>query len=342
MNRLLFVLFACFSLTFAFSAQGQRSLIMNGSFEQNGYDIPDVNEEPPVFWCDVNIPAGKFEAWLDMSVATEGLYALTLSSTVDDVVDGDMATVSQEVFLESDVQWLSFDLYLSSGWPSFFPWDHELRAVFVAVDGNTVWDSNDLELDGNGEYTGTVFVTASDFGQYLDDDWHRLSLGLLVKQTGSPDIEYYADIDFVKFDKYCGGFGFLGSDLNQDCFVNFVDLAVLGLSWMNEPASIKEDLYEDGIVDEYDLELFAEDWLYNTDWTKWGQDGTFQMERLELDLDLSGEIDLGDVMVLSEYWLSDGRCAGIELSGNDVVNFEDFAALVNQWGLRDWLYYVQD
>ena len=66
------------------------------------------------------------------------------------------------------------------------------------------------------------------------------------------------------------------------------------------------------------------------------------MERLEFDLDLSGEIDLGDVMMLSEYWLSDGRCAGIELSGNDVVNFEDFAALVNQWGLRDWFYYVQD
>jgi hypothetical protein len=67
------------------------------------------------------------------------------------------------------------------------------------------------------------------------------------------------------------------------------------------------------------------------------------MEKLELDLDNSGQIDIGEVMVLSEYWLADGKCAGIELSGsNEVVNFVDFAELLNYWGMRDWLYYVQD
>jgi len=130
--------------------------------------------------------------------------------------------------------------------------------------------------------------------------------------------------------------------LNQDCFVGLADLAVLGLSWMSEPASPRDDLYEDGIVDYWDLGLFAEDWLYNTDWKKWGQDGTFEMERLENDFDLSGQIDLGDVMVLSENWLSDGICGGLELSGDDIINFEDFAVLVNQWGQRDWFYYIGD
>jgi hypothetical protein len=324
-----------------FAAKAQVSLIMNGSFEKNGHGIPDITEEAPLFWCDVNIPADKFDAWLDTPMATEGQYALTFSTTMEDVSAGDTATVSQEIFLESDIAWLSFDLFLSSGWPSFFPWDPALRTAFVAVDGDIVWDSNGLEIDENGEYFGTVYVTAVDFGQYLDNNWHKLSLGLRVNQTGSPEMDYYTDIDFVKFDKYCGGFGYLAGDLNQDCYVTLDDLAVLVSSWLSEPANPKDDLYEDGTINNLDFALFAEDWLFNTDWTKWGQDRTFQMERLDLDLDLSGAVDLGEVMVMGEYWLGDGRCAGIELSGDEVVNFKDFAVLCLHWGERDWLYYVE-
>ena len=89
--------------------------------------------------------------------------------------------------------------------------------------------------------------------------------------------------------------------------------------------------------------MLAEDWLFNTDWKFWGQDGTFEMERLSNDWDMSGRIDVGEIIVLSEYWLSDGRCAGVEMAGDEtIINFEDFAALVGQWGLTDWLYYYVD
>jgi hypothetical protein len=329
-----------------FSAQGQRSLIMNGSFEQNGQVIPDITLESPVFWCDVNIANGKFKGKVNTDWASHpengaGYSLQLLTDTFADLIEGDRAYVSQKAFFETDINSLSFDLWLTTN-PGSADWDVNEITALILIDGVEIWNSDSLTYDEQGEFLGTIVIESDSFIQFLDHSEYTLTLALESDVTDAFITRYIAVWDFVKFDKYCGGLGFLDGDLNQDCFVNFVDLAVLGLSWMNEPASLKDDLYEDGIVDEYDLELFAEDWLYNTDWTKWGQDGTFQMERLELDLDLSGEIDLGDVMVLSEYWLSDGRCAGIELSGNDVVNFEDFAALVNQWGLRDWLYYVQD
>jgi hypothetical protein len=110
---------------------------------------------------------------------------------------------------------------------------------------------------------------------------------------------------------------------------------------MTKPASAKVDLNDDGIVDNNDLGLFAEDWLYNTDWRNWGQTGNFEMEKLEYDFDLSGQVDLGDLMILSEHWLGDSECNWPNLSGDDVINFEDFAAFAEQWGRRDWLYYVE-
>ena len=111
---------------------------------------------------------------------------------------------------------------------------------------------------------------------------------------------------------------------------------------MSEPNSIKDDLYEDGIIDYEDLALFAEDWLYNTDWEKRGQAGNYEMGRLEYDFDLSGQIDLGDLMILTEYWLLvDSGCNAPELSGDNVINFEDFAVFAQQWYWRDWLYYVE-
>jgi hypothetical protein len=300
------------------------------------------------FWCDVNAPEDKFIAEIDTVWASHpangsGSCLQFLTPALADLVQGDRATVSQDVFFEADINSLSFDLWLIAN-PSSADWDVNERTALVLVDGVEIWNSDGLTFDENGEFLGTVEIDSNSFAQFLDNSEHTLTLALESDVTDNfPTVVYTASWDFVKFDKYCGGLGFLDGDLNQDCTVNLADISVFGLSWMNEPAGIREDLYEDGIVDEMDLELFAEDWLYNTYWTKWGQDRTYQMEKLELDLDNSGQIDIGEVMVLSEYWLADGKCAGIELSGsNEVVNFVDFAELLNYWGMRDWLYYVQD
>jgi hypothetical protein len=349
MNRFLTVFLIFAGLWLVPSAFGFRSLVRNGSFEQT-YDIDD---ELLTYWCDVNTFQNKFqiyldEAWFTHDVGGPGRSLVIRTKFGVTFQAGDIGTVSQQVYFEKDIEGISFDLDIGTAGSD---WNPDKVTALVLVDGEAIWDSDGLPLIIGG-FTGTIDLDINDIAQYLggdmndvnqflDDDWHSLSLAVRSNVGGYSPQEYTARWDFVKFNDYCGGLGYLDSDLNQDCFVNLADLAVLGLSWMHEPASIRDDLYEDGIVDKMDLGLFAEDWLYNTDWKKWGQDGTFEMERLENDFDLSGQIDLGDVMVLSEYWLSDGVCAGVELSGDEIINFEDFAVLVNQWGQRDWLYYVE-
>jgi hypothetical protein len=318
---------------------------MNGSFENNGHSISDITDEAPLNWCDVSV-TGEYYGWVNTGWSThpdttgDSNSVAVASNPGESFTKGDSIRLSQQVLLETDAGQLSFDLKLLEG--SGYGWDPQRHSAIVMIDENVIWDSNELELDSNGEFEGTVVVDVNHFEQFLDDDWHELTLAMKTNSNFSTAKRYQAHWDFVKFDKYCGGLGFLLGDLNQDCYVTLDDFAEFATSWMDEPASPKGDLYDDGFVDYNDLMLFAEDWLYNTDWTKWGQERTFEIERLENDFDLSGQIDLGDIMVLSDYWLLDGSgCGGPELSGDNIVNFRDFAVLANQWRLRYWLYYAE-
>ncbi|MHC4499266.1 MAG: hypothetical protein ACYS21_09170 [Planctomycetota bacterium] len=55
-----------------------------------------------------------------------------------------------------------------------------------------------------------------------------------------------------------GGF-WLGGPL---CFVEFGDFARFAMYWRDSGSGLPADLYEDNIVDEHDLRLFVEEWLY--------------------------------------------------------------------------------
>ena len=73
----------------------------------------------------------------------------------------------------------------------------------------------------------------------------------------------------MKFDTYCGGFGYLREDLNLDCTVNFLDFAILAEKWMEENVAYEYDLLEDGVVDEGDVMAFADKWLNDRNWENW-------------------------------------------------------------------------
>ncbi len=336
MKRLFwFLILSSFAL--CFTAKGRVSLIMNGSFEYDGYSIDYITaDDAPRYWCDVDLAEDNFGASLWSGGLTEGNYYLRVYCTdYGDFDQGDMGLISQQVYLD-DANEFIFDLQLTTAYGD--PWNPQKRSAVIAIDGNVVWETSSVGTDIRGLYEGQVCTIPQD---YKDGQEHTLSVGIRVNNGTEDFIEYNSYWDFIKFDAHCGGFGYLAGDLNQDCYVTLADLAVLGLSWMDVPASPKDDLNEDGIVDKMDLALFAEDWLYNTYWQNNGQAGNVEMELLESDFDLSGKVDLVDLMVFSEYWLSDSTCAGLELSGDDTINFEDFAVLAEQWGQRDWLYYVE-
>jgi len=337
MNRILSLAAIMFIAGTTVLGQVQNSLVRNGSFEYDDTTVDYITAgNTPRYWCDVNLAEYNFGASLWAGGLTEGNYYLRIySDRYGEFDQGDMGLVSQQVCLK-DANEIIFDVLLTTTYNKI--WNPQKRSAVIAIDGNVVWESNSVGTDVRGLYENQTCVIPEG---YMDDLMHTLSLGVRVNDGAEDSIEYDACWDYIKFNAHCGGFGYLAGDLNQDCYVTLADFAELALSWMDEPASAKDDLYEDGFVDYMDLALFAEDWLLNTDWTRWGQEGTFRMEKLDLDLDLSGAVDLGDVMVLSEYWLGDGKCCGAELSGDDIVNFEDFAVIANEYGLRDWLYYVE-
>ena len=247
-----------------------------------------------------------------------------------------MGTVSQQVYFEEDVNELIFDVKLATGWDD--PWDPAKRTAFVLIDGNEVWESNSVGSDVRGEYLDQSYTVED---QYKDANTHTLTLGLRANVSGTPFIEYYAQWDFIKFDKYCGGLGYLSGDFDLDCYVDMNDFKQLIDVWLMEAPSQKYDLFKDGIIDFHDFALFAQYWMANSYWENWGDDNCYEVELLISDIDDSGEVDYGDMLVLVDNWLDTGSCNRADINFDGIVDFKDFAILTRDWQQRSWLYWVQ-
>jgi len=301
------------------STQAGVSLIMNGSFEKDGVINPITAEDTPQYWCDVNIPSGKFGGKVDTYWSTHGDYSLTLLSKPSMAfVVGDMVTVSQQVYL-MDVNQIIFDIKLS-GTHSFYQWKSEKFSAVVLIDGNVVWDSNDWVPDGDGVYT--FEVNGIDVN---DENLHTLSLVMKANKDEYQFTEYRVRWDFVKFDAYCGGFGYLPQDLNYDCYVDMLDLKVLTEQWLAEELNQEYDLFRDDedIINFPDFAAFASYWQ-----AIWSGSGDFNR---------SGTVDVADLKMFAEHWLGDVVFLLSDLAEDDMVNFKDIACLANRWrDNTDW------
>jgi hypothetical protein len=320
---------------------GGRSIIKNGSFEADGY-IGDIDVKAPKYWCDVNLPENKFYGYVDDDWGTQGYdsgnyRSLTIYSFEYGIFAvNDMGTVSQQVYFEEDVNELIFDVNLATYGGE--PWDPAKRTAFVLIDGNEVWESNSVGSDVRGEYLNQSY-TIDD--KYKDANTHTVTLGLRANVSGTPFIEYLTHWDFIKFNKNCGGLGFLPQDFDLDCYVDMDDFKLLVDVWLVEEPNKKYDLFEDGIIDFHDFALFTEYWMANTYWENWGDDNCYEVELLISDIDDSGEVDYGDMLVLVDNWLDTGSCVRADINFDGIVDFKDFAILTRDWRLRSWLYWVQ-
>jgi hypothetical protein len=325
--------------------QAGVSMVRNGSFEDDG-QIADITAQAPRYWCDVNLPSGEFVGKVDTDWWTHSYNdsdgnSLTLYTNAFGTFEaGEAAMVSQQVYL-TDVNEIIFDLKLSSS-VSTSPWDPNTRTAFVLIDNESVWDSNGLEIDEEGGYLGRIEIDANDFQIYKDANSHTMSLALRVnvdEDMLSFSPKYTAQWDFVKFDTHCGGFGYLPEDLNYDCYVDMLDLKMLAGQWLVEAPDEKYDLFEDGIVNFYDFVFFAEYWMTNSDSNNWGDDNCYEVELPAGDIDDSGQVDLRDVSIFTGDWLAPVDCdTRADINGDDVVDFQDFAVLAEEWRQKSWLY----
>jgi len=305
-------------LLLAQQTQAGVSLIMNGSFESDGI-INDITVKAPRRWCDVNLPSGQFGGKVETYWSTHGDYSLILFSKSGlSFAVGDMATVSQDVYL-MDVNQIIFDIELS-GTHSAYPWQSEKFSAIVLIDGNVVWDSNDWVPDGDGVYT--FEVNGIDVN---DENLHTLSLVMKANKDEYQFTEYRVRWDFVKFDAYCGGFGYLPQDLNYDCYVDMLDLKVLTEQWLAEELNQEYDLFRDDedIINFPDFAAFASYWQ-----AIWSGSGDFNR---------SGTVDVADLKMFAEHWLGDVVFLLSDLAEDDMVNFKDIACLANRWrDNTDW------
>jgi hypothetical protein len=324
MKRNLFVL--CL-LLFAGVNASAISLITNGSFEDDGL-ISNIKTTPPYGW-DVNIPS-NFGGETTGNWKTRGSYSLWLYSSRNyTFAVGDNAEVSQQVDL-TDANEIIFDLYLSGYKYAPVPWDSNKVTAFMSIDSNAVWqsDTNDtgvyydvnIPLDGN--LTGI----------------HTLSFGIYSNVSEKLTTSYWARWDFVKFDTFCGGLGYLEADFNRDCLVNFADFSILAEKWMQEgllPQDEMLDLEYDGKINLLDLKVFADQWLGCTDW----QDANCIEIPLDLDADinLDGIVNFLDYSILVSNWGSPIDLKA-DIDGSGKVDYKDLAIMSSQWLQKTWLY----
>lgn len=343
MKRASFTAVAIIMLLFTNLTLAGVSIVMNGSFETDSEGIGDITVLAPKRWCDVNLPSG-FYGWIstDWSTHPDGdSNSLTLCwyDTLTNV--NNTATVSQQVYL-GDVNQITFDIKLDTDWSPDVKWDaNEFRAMLL-IDGNSIWDSNDLS---DGEYS----IEVNDIN-INDAELHTLSLAMEVnKVEGTALWVYYrARWDFVKFDTHCGGFGYLPQDLNHDCFVNINDLGALAEQWLAEDPNYGYDLFydEEDIVNFHDFAVFADYWLgnlmANTYWENWPDPNCYEIELLSADLNNDGIVNLLDFAILSGDWRAEGPCikGDIDRTGENagVVDYRDLSIMAEQWLQRSWLY----
>jgi hypothetical protein len=315
--------------------KGGVSLVMNGSFENDGGIDPITTADTPQYWCDVNIPSSKFSGKVDTLWSTYGNYSLTVSAkNYVTFVIGDMASVSQQVYL-TDVNKILFDIAVS-GTHSSYPWTSENFSAVLQIDDSNVWDSKDHLPNGNGEYTVEVNNI-----NIPDGNLHTLSLVMRANKNAAYPTKYLVRWDFVKFDAYCGGFGYLWEDLNQDCYVDIFDLEMLAGQWLAEDPNEEYDLYQDGTVDFRDFALFADYWMCNTYWENWQNDNCFEMEPLAGDLNNDGIVDLRDFAILAGDWMKEGNCIRGNIDRSGTVDYDDLSRLVDQWLQISWLHRLQ-
>jgi hypothetical protein len=311
-------IFAIATVLMLCSQAAEAGVIENGSFEYPGELWPPLTPNYcPVDWNDFNLPS-RFWSYVFSDWVSDGEYNLTLYSRTGYRVFevNEIGMISQHVPLTREVNEITFDirLYTSSG-----GWDPNMRRAVVCIDGEVVWESNDVGLDVSGEYYDQNFVVPE---KYKDGQPHKLSLGIRIDSNTLTNIAYYTDWDYVDSTTYCDGFGLLAADLNRDCYVDFFDLAMLADVWLAEVQSNDErnlfggdDLEPDGFINFYDFAVYA---------------GTY-----------TGDMD--DLAGLTDIWLEAvepdneyNLYTGDDLEPNGIINFFDFTVFAEEWGCSSY------
>ncbi|MHC4123847.1 MAG: hypothetical protein ACYSSI_09765 [Planctomycetota bacterium] len=303
-------------------AKGGVSVIVNNSFEYDGRTIDPITvEDAPQRWNDVNIPVNKFGGRVGTDFSTQGQYNLTVYSRGYKTFEaGEMATVSQYVYLSDDIEDVNtiyFDLRLEV-YPSSQSWDTSKRQAILMIDDNVVWDSNILT-------EGTYYdVNCPVDSSYNDGNLHKLSLGIRADVNEYTPIIYRAKWDFARFNIHCFGDGYFPGDFDMDCDVDMEDLRTFAQQWLIDQPQHIYDLYDDDnaeTVNMRDFKVFSDNWA------------GYIAEPLAMDLNNDGIVDFKDFVICTDNWQ--------DRYGDIGQLYEDIGLLSEQWLQKSWIYWLE-
>ncbi len=285
--------------------------IMNGSFE-NSFNSWDINV-PGDFVADRQTGSGT----------TNGTYNLRIYSPRFGVFNpGDTAMATQSVVIKHS-EHIIFDVKLSAKKGTTpVPWGGSVATAMVLIDGLPVWQS---EPNADGQ----MLNVAADVNQYADGNSHNISLALQINFSGELNTSYLTQWDFVKFDRFCGGYGYLYEDINRDCYVNIGDIALMGQYWLKEAQTLPFaieciDSGNDGIIGGQELESIAYAWL---DCTSWADGNCLPLDYPPDANDINGD----GVVNFYEYAVVAGGITDIN-DANDMREFQP------SWLNRTWIF----
>ena len=118
-------------------------------------------------------------------------------------------------------------------------------------------------------------------------------------------------------------------DINGDCKVNFADLEIMYLQWLNDNCGVPgwcqgSDLNKDGNVGFMDFAKLAGEWTGGCANSPYG------------DINGDCKVDFIDLRAICSQWLNNNCggptwCGGVDLNKNGNVDFSDFATLAADW-----------
>ena len=332
-------------------AQGDVSVVANGSFEDDS-QTNDITVDIPVGWHDVYLSNDNYNGLVgnDWSSFVSGGYSLTLYSMSYHNIEAEgMIMISQQVYLE-DVNHILFDIKLGTEY-STMAWDETKRTAILLIDDNVVWSSDELGATRGTEYA--VDVNESKIAPYKDDASHTLSLALKSDVDEYAYWQYWAQWDFVRFDTYCEGLGYLPVDFDFSCIVDMNDLKILAEQWLTEMDSNdkynlywRDDIEVFGIINFLDFAAFAETWdgdlselgMFTEVWlSEVDPEDEYNLYRGD-DTGPLGVVNFRDYAIFADSWQGDSYgqgpgFLGADINNDGIVNFYDYAILVEDWDL---------
>jgi len=339
MKKCVYVVLLAVLFGFDFS-EGGVSVVMNSSFEENGR-MDSIIATAPVKWV-VNRTSPSFGGNVGYNYAwtkrPHGDYCLTLVSNAYGEYDlGNMIKASQQVYMDQATM-LTFSVKLATDQNR--AWDGAKRSAAVLIGDEVIWQSP-AGADIRGEYVDQTYVIDAKF---KDGNKHELSLVLVsnVDESWSNPVVYRVSWDVVRFDVYCGGFGYLPGDLNLDCYVDFLDYGILADKWLADANELAGYGMPDvGLVDERSLYVIAKDWLGCTEWIDANSVNCTVVELPEADVNQDGIVDCNEMGLqglLSEWLLEEPNELNYDLDDSGYVDGVDYAIKAQEAQGKNWLY----